>query len=1310
VSKIALAALLLAGVGLTVQSQDDNLIKNPGFEESAATTPYLGWIFVNHGQDFIRGEIQAQNYHGGLKAACVTITEKPKVYACWTQTVSIEKDEQIPDEISLWYSAPDSGFNVLVFFTAIENGKAVVKGTESFPVEKSISWREATFKLPNTYSGISQIRVELRTDQIGKYLFDDVCLTRREKPFSGKPEQILFVDNRLGIPSEQRLPAIMREAFEKRGWSKLSYITWDNLSPNLLRQSRAVVFIGVPGRAEFSEKDTATIKLLQQYVEAGGGVLLMQETQQNPVNDLTMRDALARAFGTRILLETVVSDPALTRQIGKWGPDIYTFTDQVKPPVADGVRGVCYHSCVHPMVLYGVLPFLPEAPWQVVLSAGPKSYSSPTKVGLEVIDKEARLAGFDKAVPLAGIREYGAGRAAYVGLLAGNIFTRSVSNVESRETYTDYMTKGWEGCPSDLLTFYANVIQWISGSADKLELADWKKWTNPTDSAVKRSFTWKLHKGVIGARTSYSTGTSTPDDYVKKAKEAGLDFIVFLEDFAALKSGGFENLKQDCRKLSDANFAAIPGVTCENTDGNNEYFFSDSIKLPSMDLLDRTGKKIRVYMDLSNGQSSYVNIHYLYALLAFENTAGWYNFSKNPYPNYDARNVNSMAVITQENGLTVDRELNGYMINNRNGQSLWPFALTLMKSAAEIDRIKEGSYFTNVIGAEGIEQVVKSLTTNGGRSGSHLYPVVPPFGQTFITQGPIIELVMPRADTDAEGDLYNKKLQEWELSLKVMSDVGLKEVLLIDGDTTVRRFLPGGEKNFSFKTSIAKERQKYLWVHAKDINGKEAISRAINCNSWILRENQCADRNNQLLDSRQLRPDGTPFFVGYGGDTAIPDKGPWNGRIRPVGCFVFDKKLGVGGFAFDGSPENHPQCQFNPFIVYDGQVPKSIGWVNQLVADKEGGPHVMPHRVVASSEVLIGDRILDGVFPLSANPVIHVWHSVYPVQPSKYLKTTARTSFYLVKPDGVSAYLWEQDFEPLQDIPTKPDQPYVFSIGNISSRGAKEMILMNGQTVTAQGPVKAGPVKTYPFNKGDYVGFLKNPFGSLAVYSLTDGLVLQGDCMNFTVGVKPPESGVKEGTKFKVKLLLIGMHNQVENPASLAATIRTAYGLSGDSGNQVEAKQGKVVGQEYRLDIEPSADGCFLGTAKGLDKLSGNLGCALLGMNDRWTVFFQQQDAKVKTRILPVEEKTAYCVMTAADEGKLIFIGHPVVTDNPELVLNVALSKDWKSWLLEIHNPTNSEITSNVKSSPHVKSFKFAERIKLAPGTSQFRTLGPIND
>ena len=111
------------------------------------------------------------------------------------------------------------------------------------------------------------------------------------------------------------------------------------------------------------------------------------------------------------------------------------------------------------------------------------------------------------------------------------------------------------------------------------------------------------------------------------------------------------------------------------------------------------------------------------------------------------------------------------------------------------------------------------------------------------------------------------------------------------------------------------------------------------------------------------------------------------------------------------------------------------------------------------------------------------------------------------------------------------------------------------------------PLKTYPFDNGDYVAFLKNPFGSLAVYSLTDGLVVQTDGVNCTLGVKPPSTLVKARTKLQARLLLVGMNNQTEDPAALAAQVAQTYGLSGAPGYTVEARQGKVLGAKYRLDL-----------------------------------------------------------------------------------------------------------------------------------------------
>jgi len=668
-----------------------------------------------------------------------------------------------------------------------------------------------------------------------------------------------------------------------------------------------------------------------------------------------------------------------------------------------------------------------------------------------------------------------------------------------------------------------------------------------------------------------------------------------------------------------------------------------------------------------------------------------------------------MAVITQEDGKTLEHVVDSYAQESRNGQLLWPHALTLMKSAAEIDLLKSGEYYTNIVGADGTQMLSHLINTIEGRGARNLYPGAPCFGSTSISNGPVIEMSLPRGDTDAQGGIYNPALQEWPLELKVTSADGLREVLLMDGDRTIRRFLPQGQTEFTHRASLSKERQKYLWVRATDLKGHEAIGRDVQCDSWLLRDQQCADRNNQLLYSSQRRPDGSEYYVGYGGDTTIPDKGPWNGRIRPVGCFVFDSKLGSGAMSYDGSPENHPQASLHPWLIVDGKMPDSVGWQHRLVADQEGAAHVQPRRVVSSSEALVGERILDGVFPYEADPVIHVWHTLYPVKPSEYLKTTARCSFYLPKVDGVAAYLWEQSFETLRDIPVRPDSPFTICLGQINgwlgTSDKSERVIVHGGEVVDRGPVAGTGLKTWPFTRGDYLCILKGIFGSLAVYSLSDDLVLWGDGVNYQVGVKTEPGRLPAGARMDAKLLLVGINRLTEDPEKLAAQVAVDYGLGGAPSYRVQAQQGSVAGHEYVLSLQ-QADGAFRGTCTGLDRLAGNLGTTLGGLNDNWSAVLQVQDANSPTRIIPVEDGLGYAVLRAQDEGKPIFIGHPLTCDDPLIMLSLARSKDWKTWEAEIHNPTDEAKTVRVSTSPGVLGVKLDQTVQLPAGSSVIREVG----
>jgi len=1276
------------------QINEGNLVKNPGFEEPAAEkgNSYLGWAFVNHAQDFIRGEIEAQDYHSGLKAGSVSVAENPRVYASWAQHIQLKNDSELPDQVSVWYRAPQNEAQVVLGFTGFAEGKPTTKGGASVLLPKSADWRQVKEHIDVPF-GTRDIQLELRVSKPGEYRFDDVSLVRTERgSSSGKPDRILFVGS-------HKLTYLWLDALKQAGWQRVSYETWDNLTPELLKQTRGVVMVSLPLRPDLTPQDEATINLLADYVNNGGGLMLNQQAGQ-VITSMTLSFALARKFGTQILFEKTISDPALTKQVGVWGPDRYTYTEKLSGPVAAGVKGVLYQSTVDMQSLGGVMPFLPKEPWQVALSAGPTSRSEIYRMGLEEVDKNARAQGFASEVPLAGIREMGKGRVAYFGMLPDTVFARPIGSDDDRKVHEAYLTKGTEGFGSDLLKLYMNTFQWLSGNADNLAAAT---LTQEKVASVQYDTAWKSFRGIIGPRTSHSSGKSTPEEYVDQAKKAGFDFIVFLEDFAALKPGGFEALKAECRKLSDGKFLAIPGITYENVDGNHEFAFGKYLKMPSAMLLDATGKRFRAMTD----PGPTLDLLWLYTLCGFENYSGWYRFEDNPYPHFDARDVNCMGVITQEGGKTVENVvLPSYAQEARNGQFLWPMALTLMQSAAEIDLVQKGIYYRNEVGLEGVEKLDKFLDTLQGRSARNLFPGAPCFGQVFLSNGPSINLSMPRGDTDAESNLWNPRLQEWPFELKVASPVGLREIHVMDGTARIRRFFPNGAKEFVHNASLPRERQKAIWIRAIDVEGHEAVSRDITSDSWLLRDTQCADRNNQLLYSMQARPDGTPFYVGYGGDTPMPDKGPWNGRTRPVGIFVFDKLLGVGAMGYDGSPEQHPQCHFTPSCDFGEVSPQSMGWASQLVAGKEGAAHVQPNRFSHSSDVLIGERILDGVFPVDAKPVIHVWHTLYPVKPSKYLKTTARQYLYLVKVDGISVYLWDQTFEVLQDIPNNPKKLTTLHLGYVGASTATERVIVSAGKTVDSGAVKGKPVESFPFNRGDYVGLLKSPFGSLAVYSLTDGLMLTGDGVNYGVGFDNKTTELKAGTKLRARVLMVGMHRMVQDPVVLAAKIAQDYGLSGAPAYQVAAVQGTAGPADYPLQLTVSKDACFKGKLTGVAELAGNLGVAVSGLRDNWTAFCQQQGAQPKTRIIAVEQGTGHAVLRAEDEGQTIFLGHPLIADNPDISLIVARTKDWKRWQVEIHNPTDKKLTVTVRSNPYVVGLKFTEKLTLPPGSSVIRDVG----
>jgi hypothetical protein len=106
------------------------------------------------------------------------------------------------------------------------------------------------------------------------------------------------------------------------------------------------------------------------------------------------------------------------------------------------------------------------------------------------------------------------------------------------------------------------------------------------------------------------------------------------------------------------------------------------------------------------------------------------------------------------------------------------------------------------------------------------------------------------------------------------------------------------------------------------------------------------------------------------------------------------------------------------------------------------------------------------------------------------------------------------------------------------------------------------------------------------------------------------------------------------------------------------------------------------------------------GLNDNWSAFLYDRTLKA-ARPLGVFENTAWATVVVAGKADL-FVGHPVVCDNTNVVLQVTQTGD-RQWNVEVHNPTDAALRVTV--APNVGFDPFQDRVpatvELAPGSSK---------
>ena len=1060
-----------------------------------------------------------------------------------------------------------------------------------------------------------------------------------------------------------------------------------------------------------------SIATLQRFLEEGGGILWMGTFGQNATRK-PPQDAFLNPLGLTPLFAEMPSDPE-TEAVGTAWKIAFAHTDQVADsPITEGVTSLWYPV---PKKRVGAqnhtISFTADESWGIIARGSRSSY---TRVGELQQNSPTQLGTHAGDVPIMAAREVGKGRIIYLGI------TPEYLTGPNAETTLEgiVLERGMRQTPSHGLKLLGNALAWLAEPSRGTELGGATMGSalldDPHQTKFGDPFPWPAevtfpsvepaYPGVIGPRTARSSGSGTVDEWVAAAKEAGLAYLVFLEDFRELSAEEFDGLKADCARLTTPEFTAVPGFVIDDEVGNHYLYFGTTFPYPPAKFLSEDGKVFRSHDPELNaaeayipGQLSMTTLNYAYSLSSFKLTAGNYLFSQDaaPFANFFC-NWDATGVVTSRDGELIEDATEEYLQLVDFGNGPLPLAIEHIDSPGELGQAKWRTVLRMPKeGAGVIGGTLREETKIAGYWNMwHFYPDNP--SKIFISSGPSIDSWCYFGPRDYEGNQRGDFVWQglrWVLRGRVSSGVGLAEVAVYDGEELFRRYLPGGANEYEFTLDLTHDKQHNLVVIATDTAGDRAIGGEQWDRNHRLEEFMCADRNNQLSYGYQTRADGTGVLLGGNQTLATPNKrlAP---AISPAATFKNDDLLGAP--AFDGAAGGEPDM------------------IEQVLTQADGREIMAPNvseskRLLHTSDVHIGESIREHTFAdgIAAH---NVWHTLWRTEPATDFTLRRRSHAFQADPDSpLAVFLWDFEVTLLRDI---------------AGDGFRLACLRPGESElwaarTSEGEVLSGvweetQLSTWrqverPFGLGAYGAYLESKLGGVAMYSLTEGLELKMRLpmrghlyANMPPGAAPSKAG-ETGT---ASLLFVGIPRATEytkhlpiSSTEVVERFHRDFGLDdGEPEYSCEAEAGSVTGQRHILDIDGSEEQCFSGKLTG--ELISSLSIRVGGLNDRWSAYLLDR-GQGKARPVGVFESQAWATVPMWGEADL-FIGHPIVADNKSVHIQCTQSGE-ATWTLEVHNPLDEPVRVTVTNNRRfdlLQSSAFSqETLDIPAGSSEFRTL-----
>jgi len=960
-----------------------------------------------------------------------------------------------------------------------------------------------------------------------------------------------------------------------------------------------------------------------------------------------------------------------------------SWSSQVFPPVSEGVKGVLTLVWASTTGLEPPMSidFGPE--WTVTVR-GAASMQGKAETRHDEPLQPWMSKELAKASPaLMGVREVGKGRLAVVGIRRHWLF----SSPPNCPTVEAMLTAGAGGKPSDWLRVFANTFRWLAEPSIKSGMGG----AVTPDAVVNPPVTvWEPSKvvpwgdfeplqnqlqlkGLVGARTSLSSGSGSVGDYVKQAKAAGLGFIVFLEDSLKMDQAGWDQLVEQCSAASDDGFLAVPGLTYENAQGDHHFAFADSVKFPKPEMLLPDRRLATTQRMRSRSFFDYDNEY-----MQQKAIRGFWNHKSNFLHFADYKLYNAFAIVSfDEQRKQIDNALDEFLYLQGIGgcQSALAFEF-LNRPEQVIERARDGWKVVS-------HRDLKQLNGNWHRgafsfSGS---------GSQYITNGPsILAWDSPGRLCEPRGEWWRPDQWEYRLRLRVASEAGLKTVTVYDGDRSVfRRWTPAGAKEFEQQLVLSNGQQLGLTLVVEDMQGRKAISMSFWNRNLNNEEFFCSDRCNFLGNARLRTRSGQQVWtqVSFQANMGIT---PSKGRLDMNAAPAVNLTLNSPTLPVDGAPAGFPTktLWFGPHIP--GEI---LLWA-------------YPQTYLVSPEIGIGQAdIALGFDPAEKgaekSPLGHpyeqpqdgwgnAWGGWHRLIPTRKVTGWARTYACTWLTETFRIGWFEVNLTAKDSIDTKGKGIVMVSANGTLWRG--------GEIVAAP---ESGPVSG-AFSRGTFAT-LEDKGGSVVLIGTGDDIAYEYNKGNLVLYYRPGKTEFAKGDAIRYSVAFAGASAGTTTAKMVEFAQKFGVAKPGTTGYAPRLKSGKLIDYYLVWRLDGQGKGIDASVAKA--DMPGFLPLCVENLNDNWSAWLLDR-ARVKPnyRGLPIRDGRAWAQLDLNLADSDIFMGHPVTASNAQVKLLVSWMKDGQ-WFIEAHNPTDKPIKAILSTTTGWNVFQFNQAINLLPGTSQ---------